>query len=226
MPIDVKICGLTEDAGVTAALDAGADMLGFVYFPPSPRHVEVSWAARLAEAARGRARVVALTVDADDATLESIVAGLSPDLLQLHGGEPPARVASIGARFGVPVMKAIGVRVAGDVAPAARYAPHVERILFDAKPPPGATRPGGLGRSFDWTLVAGLDVGAPYMLSGGLDPDTVVDAITTAKPAGVDVSSGVESAPGIKDPALVAHFVARVRALEAAMSVDKERMAT
>lgn len=223
MTIDVKICGLSDPAGVAAAVEAGADMIGFVFFPPSPRHVPVAEAARLAAPARGRANIVALTVDADDNALSEIAEGLKPDLIQLHGSETPERTGDIAARF-APVMKALGVSRAEDVAAAAAYLPHVERVLFDAKPPEGATRPGGLGRSFDWSLVAGLDLPVPCMLSGGLDPDSVAEALETVRPAGVDVSSGVESARGVKDPVLIRHFIDRVRALDAAFSVDLERM--
>lgn len=226
MGIEVKICGLTEAAGVDAAVESGADFLGFVFFPPSPRNIAVARAAALAESARGRARVVALTVDADDALIADIVAVLAPDLLQLHGAETPDRVAALRARHGIPVMKAIGVSAAADVARARDYASVADRILFDAKPPPDATRPGGLGRAFDWRLLAGVDLALPYMLSGGLDADSVGEAVRIARPQGVDVSSGVESAPGIKAPELVRGFVARLRAAEAALAApQKERIA-
>ncbi len=211
MSIGVKICGLTDACGLTAALDSGADLLGFVFFPPSPRNVTVARAGELAAPARGKARIVALTVDADDRTLDAIMAGLEPDLLQLHGGESPARAAELRTRYGRPVIKALGVRTAQDVAAAANYAGAVDLILFDAKPPKGATRPGGLGRAFDWTLLAGLDLTVPFVLSGGLDPETVGEAVRIARPYAVDVSSGVESAPGVKDPEAVRRFIAEVR---------------
>lgn len=223
MHIDVKICGLTEPAGVAAALDAGADLAGFVFFPPSPRNVPLAEAVRLAEPVRGRARITALTVDADTATLDAIVAGLEPDLLQLHGRETPEQVAAIGRRYGRPVMKSLGIAGPEDVEAARAYADHVERILFDAKPPPEATRPGGLGRRFDWTLLKELDLAVPCMLSGGLDADSVARAIGIVRPRGVDVSSGVESAPGIKEPGLVRDFIARVRAAERDMA-EEERI--
>lgn len=222
--MDVKICGLTDAAAVAAARDAGADMIGFVFFPPSPRHVEPAAAGALAGPARKTARIVALTVDADDSTFDAIFRALGPDMLQLHGRESPERVAALKARFGVPVMKMIAVREAGDLAAVEPYLGLADRILFDAKAPAGATRPGGLGLSFDWTLLAGLDLALPFMLSGGLDPDTVADAIRIARPDGVDVSSGVESAPGVKDPAEVRRFVAAVRAAEASRSRPLERM--
>jgi phosphoribosylanthranilate isomerase len=214
LPIDVKICGLTEPGGVAAALEAGAEMLGFVFFPPSPRNISVDQAFALAAPARGHARIVALTVDADDATLDAIVSGLGPDLLQFHGNESPRRITEIHDRLGVPAMKALGVQGRADMAEARSYLGVVERLLFDAKPPPDATRPGGLGRAFDWRLLADLDLPVPYMLSGGLDRDCVGEAISIAHPQGVDVSSGVESAPGIKEPQLVRDFIAEVRAAE------------
>lgn len=212
MALEVKICGLTDAGAVDAAIEAGADMLGFVFFPPSPRHLEISAAAALAARARGRARIVALTVDADDAHLEAIVTEFAPDMLQLHGRESPDRVAALAARHDLPVMKAIGVRTADDIAAAGNYGDAAARILFDAKPPPEATRPGGLGRAFDWRLLAGLDLALPYMLSGGLDAATVARAVRIARPAGVDASSGVERAPGVKDPALIRRFVEAARA--------------
>lgn len=205
----VKICGVSTPATLEAALAAGAAMVGFVFFARSPRNVAVEGAARLAAMARGRAMVVALSVDADDATLDAIGAGLDPDWFQLHGRETPERVADVRARTGRPVMKAVGVSSRGDVeAAAARYGGVADRLLFDAKPPAGAVLPGGNGVAFDWTVLAGLDLPIPFMLSGGLTPDTVADAIRITRAPGVDVSSGVESAPGVKDEALIAAFVA------------------
>ena len=213
MTLDVKICGLKTDEAVAAALEAGADMVGFVFFPKSPRNVSIEAAARLAEPARGRAVIVALAVDPDDALVAAIASGLRPDLIQLHGHESPERCAAIRAATGIPIMKAIPVAEAEDLAIVPAYVPHVDRFLFDAKPPkrPDAL-PGGNGLSFDWRLIAGLDPGRPFMLSGGLDPETVAAAITTTGVGGVDVSSGVESAPGVKDPAKIRAFVARARA--------------
>lgn len=215
--IDAKICGLKTDEAVAAALAGGASHIAFNFFPRSPRSVDVATAARLAPPARGRARVVALTVDPDDALLDAIVAGLGPDLLQLHGRETPERVAAIRARYGVPVMKALGIASAADLAPIAAFRDVVDLFLFDAKPPAGIAGglPGGNGVAFDWRLVAGLDPGRPFMLSGGLTPDNVATALRLTGAAAVDVSSGVERAPGEKDPAKIAAFLAAVRAVAA-----------
>lgn len=211
-PPTVKICGLSTGATVEAALSAGATMVGFVFFARSPRAVAIAEAARLAAIARGRAAIVALSVDADDPTIDAIAAGLAPDCFQLHGHEPPERVAAVGARTGRPIMKAVGVSSRAEVAAAVdRYGRIADRLLFDAKPPAGAALPGGNGVAFDWTVLAGLDLPIPFMLSGGLTPDTVAEAIRITRAPGVDVSSGVEAAPGVKDEALIAAFVAAAR---------------
>jgi phosphoribosylanthranilate isomerase len=207
----VKICGLNSAAALDAALDARADFLGFVFFPPSPRHIDPAQARMLGARASGRAKKVALTVDADDATFAAIVEALAPDLLQLHGREPPARVAALRARFGLPVMKALAVETAADLAAVADYRGAADWLLFDARAPKDATRPGGLGRPFDWTLLRGLDPDLSFMLSGGLDPANVAAAVAVTRAPAVDVSSGVESAPGVKDPAKIAAFVRAVR---------------
>ena len=212
MSLIVKICGLSTPETIDAALDAGADMIGLVFFPPSPRFVVPAAAAPLAERARGRAAVTVLTVDMDEAGLAEIVAAVRPDWLQLHGGEPPDQVAALKRRFGLPAMKAIGIREPADLAQADTYRGFADRLLLDAKPPKGATRPGGNAVAFDWTILEGFDPGMPWMLSGGLDPDNVAEAVRIARPPGLDVSSGVESAPGIKDPARIAAFVAAARA--------------
>jgi phosphoribosylanthranilate isomerase len=209
----VKVCGLRTAGTMDAALAAGADMVGLVSFPASPRHVETAAAAALAERARGRAQIVLLTVDADDAALADLVAAIRPDWLQLHGRETPERVAAVRRRFGLQVMKALGVREAADLAAAASYGA-ADRLLFDAKPPKDATRPGGNGLAFDWRLLAKLDPRLGFMLSGGLDPANVGEAVRIARPLGVDVSSGVERAPGDKDPALINAFVRAARAAE------------
>jgi phosphoribosylanthranilate isomerase len=211
--LEIKICGLKTSAVVTAAIEAGADMIGFVFFPASPRDVSPSLAAALAAPVRGRAKIVALVVDPSDTHLAAIAAALRPDLLQLHGSETPERAADIRARFGIPVMKVLKVAVAADLAPIGAFRPHVDRFLFDAKPPPVLANalPGGNGLSFDWQLVAGLDAGRPSMLSGGLTPDNVAEALRLTGLRGVDVSSGVEQAPGEKDPQLIKAFVAAAR---------------
>lgn len=211
MSIEIKICGLTTRQTVAAGLEASADMLGFVFFARSPRFVTVEDATNLAAPARGRARIVALTVDADDAALDAIVAALAPDLIQAHGRETPERCAAIGARTGVPVMKALGVAEAGDLAATPAYAGACARLLIDAKPPKGAALPGGNGVPFDWRLVAGFSPGVPWLLSGGLTPANVAEALALTGAPGVDVSSGVESAPGVKDPAQIAAFVKAAR---------------
>lgn len=210
MALTVKICGLSTHGSVAAAIEAGADMVGFVFFPKSPRNVSFATAAALAEGARGRAEITALTVDADDELISAIVAGLKPDLLQLHGRETPQRLAELRAKFGVPVMKVIGVAKPDDLEAVASYAMS-DRIMLDAKPPPDATRPGGNGVPFDWQMLAGFSPGVPLILSGGLDPGNVADAIRIARPSGVDVSSGVESAPGLKDEEKIWAFIRAAR---------------
>lgn len=207
----VKICGLSTAAALEAALAAGADMVGFVFFPKSPRHVGFHAARDLAGRARGRARIVALSVDADDGTLSRIVEALSPDILQLHGRESPARVKEIGDRFGRSTMKAIGVAAREDLAAARRYESAARCLLIDAKPTSGANLPGGNGLAFDWALMRDFSPRLPWLLSGGLDPANVAEAIARTGARGVDVSSGVESAPGVKDEARIRAFVAAAR---------------
>ena len=220
MTLLVKICGLSTAETLDAALEAGADMIGFVFFAPSPRHVAPAAARALRERVRGRAQKVALTVDADDALLDEVVEALRPDLLQLHGREPPARVAAIKRRFGLPVMKAIAVEATADLAAAADYVAVADRLIFDARAPREATRPGGLGKPFDWRLLEKLDPGLPFMLSGGLDPGNVAEALRITRAPGVDVSSGVERAPGEKDLDKIRAFVRAAR--QAAASVAEQ----
>ncbi|WP_315742568.1 MULTISPECIES: phosphoribosylanthranilate isomerase [unclassified Bradyrhizobium] len=214
MPLLVKICGLTTPETLAAALDAGADMVGFVFFPPSPRHLGLQAARALGAQAKGRALKVALTVDADDATIENIVETLRPDLLQLHGKESVARVRDIKQRFGLPVMKAIPVETAADLASLSGYAAVCDRILFDARAPKDATRPGGLGATFDWHLLQDLRLDLPFMVSGGLSAGNVHEAVRITGAGGVDVSSGVERAPGVKDSDMIREFVRAARAIE------------
>jgi phosphoribosylanthranilate isomerase len=208
----VKICGLTTSASLEAALTAGADMVGFVFFPKSPRHVSPAEARELGRQARGRAKIVALTVDSGDDALAEIMDALTPELLQLHGKESPARVAEIAKTFGVGAMKAIGVAVSGDLAAAKDYVGVADMLLFDAKPGKDAKLPGGNGRPFDWRLLNDVTHESPYLLSGGLDVANVAEAIALSGARGVDVSSGVESAPGVKDNAKIGAFVAHARA--------------
>ena len=207
----VKICGLSTAAALDAALEAGADMVGFVFFPKSPRHIDWATAAALGRLAMGRATIAALSVDADDDTLKRIVEALAPDLMQLHGSETPARVKEIGALCARPTMKAIGVAAGADLDAAKAYEGVADILLIDAKPPKGAALPGGNGRPFDWSLTRDFHARGPWLLSGGLDPDTVEAAIAASGARGVDVSSGVESAPGVKDPAKIRAFVAAAR---------------
>jgi phosphoribosylanthranilate isomerase len=202
----VKICGLNDDAAVAAAADA--DFAGFVFFPRSPRHVGLDQAAALAAALPARVRRVAVTVDADDAALDAIVATLAPDFVQLHGRETPARAAAIRARFGRGAIKALAIADRADLDAATAYAGAVDWLLFDAKPPARADAlPGGNAVSFDWTMLAGRRFALPWFLSGGLDAGNVAAAIAASGAAAVDVSSGVESAPGRKDPARIAAFL-------------------
>jgi phosphoribosylanthranilate isomerase len=212
MALTVKICGLKTQDTLEAALAAGADMVGFVFFPPSPRQLGREGARVLGEQVRGRALKVALSVDADNETLGAIVAALQPDVLQLHGRETPERVAVVRSRFGLPVMKALPIAIRADVAPARSYARVADRLIFDARAPQDASRPGGLGKPFDWQLLAGLDVPVPFMLSGGLDASNVAEALSVTNAPGVDVSSGVERAPGEKDADKIRAFIAAARA--------------
>src|SRR5271165_6053777 len=207
----VKICGLSSAATVEAALAAGATMVGFVFFPKSPRNIGYEQARALGAQARGRARIVALSVDADDDALARIVETLSPEILQLHGRETPSRVTEICERFGRPTMKAIGVAAPADFAAAAPYDRVADFLLIDAKPPKNALLPGGNGLAFDWALAQGFSPKRPWLLSGGLDPDNVTEAIAETGAIGVDVSSGVESAPGVKDETRIRAFIAAAR---------------
>lgn len=207
----VKICGLGTEATLDAALEAGADLVGFVHFPRSPRHVTLEQGRDLARRARGRAERVVLLVDPDDALLAAAIDALDPDLIQLHGKESPQRVAEIRARTGRPVMKAVGIATAGDLALLPDYASVADRLLLDAKPPPGADLPGGNGRSFDWDILRDAVLPAGTMLSGGLDAGNVGLALARTGLSAVDVSSGVELRPGEKDPTRIAAFVAAAR---------------
>lgn len=214
MSLLVKICGLKTPDALDAALLAGADMVGFVFFEASPRHLTIEVARTLGERVNGRARKVALSVDADDALLAASIGALKPDMLQLHGNESPQRVAEVHTRFGLPVAKAIAVEVREDLASVSAYANVVDWILFDARAPRDATRPGGLGKAFDWRLLENLALDVPFMLSGGLDAGNVADALRMTRAPAVDVSSGVERAPGVKDPEKIRAFVRTARAAE------------
>ncbi len=214
MSLLVKICGLSTRETLDVALDAGADMVGFVFFPPSPRHLPLETARELGRHARGRAVKVALTVDADDATFGNIIDALQPAILQLHGNETTARVRDIKQKFGLPVMKALAVESAADLAALSGYAAVADRILFDARAPKDATRPGGLGATFDWHVLENVDLRLPFMVSGGLHAGNVAEAVRVTRAGGVDVSSGVERAPGVKDPEMIRNFVRAARTID------------
>ncbi len=206
--VNVKICGLTDPADVPAALLARARYLGFVFFEKSPRNLSLPDAAVMAGTVPAGICKVALTVDADDAFLDALTAAVPLDMLQLHGRESPERVAAVKARYGLPVMKAVGVADAGDLAALETYGRIADQLLVDAKPPKEAVLPGGNGLTFDWRLIAGRRWPVPWMLAGGLTPDNVAEAIALTGARQVDVSSGVESAPGVKDAALISAFCA------------------
>ena len=210
-PLIVKICGIKTPAILDAAIEAGADMVGFVHFTRSPRHVSIEDLATLIGEARGRVETCVLLVNPDNSCVAE-VAALGPDWIQLHGPESPHRVEAIRAEAGVEIIKAVPIGSAEDVKSIASFVDVADRILLDAKPPKGADRPGGLGETFDWALLEGLDPSIPFLLSGGLTPQTVAEAIRTVRPFGVDVSSGVESAPGVKDKRLIEAFIRNARA--------------
>ncbi len=213
--MDIKICGLKTKEALDAVIRGGASHAGFIFFPKSPRYIEPARAGELARQAKANGiAAVAVTVDADDAFLAEIVEKMQPDMLQLHGAESPERVAEIKKRFGLPVIKALAIRDAGDVERIAPYAGVADRFLFDAKPPKGATLPGGNGVPFDWRVLDGIDPHIDYMLSGGLNADNIAQALGLLHPRGIDISSGVESAPGVKDPALIEKFFSAVRKAE------------
>jgi phosphoribosylanthranilate isomerase len=206
----VKICGINDPAAMEAAAAAGADLVGFVFFPPSPRAVTPAQAAAIARPGPAK---VGLFVDPTDDDIAAVLAALPLDVIQLHGEETPERCAAVKARFGLPVMKALGIAAREDLAALARYAPSVDRFLLDAKAPPGAPLPGGNAAPFDWTLTAGIAVPRPWLLAGGLTPGNVAEAIAVSGAPAVDVSSGVEKARGVKDPARIAAFVAAARSV-------------
>jgi phosphoribosylanthranilate isomerase len=205
--IKVKICGLSTAETVAAAVAAGAAYVAFNFFPKSPRYVDVPHAAALAASVPPGVCKVALTVDADNATLDAILAEVPIDMLQLHGTESPERVREVKARYGLPVMKAVGIADAGDLPALDTYARVADQLLVDAKPPKGADLPGGNAVAFDWRLIAGRRWPVPWMLAGGLTADNVAQAIRLTGAAQVDVSSGVERAPGIKDTEMMRRFI-------------------
>lgn len=212
MALLVKICGINTAFSADAAVRAGADLVGFVFHPKSPRQLSFEGARGLAERLRGRVRLTALVADADDAWISAAVEAVRPDFLQLHGRETPERAGLIGARFGVPLIKALPVAEAADLEAAAAYYSVADMLLFDAKAPEGL-RPGGHGVPFDWSLLRGRTFDRPWLLAGGLDAENVSRAIAAAAPSGVDVSSGVETAPGVKSLEKIAAFVSAARNL-------------
>ncbi|MBB4186653.1 phosphoribosylanthranilate isomerase [Sinorhizobium terangae] len=211
MKTDVKICGLKTAEAVERAAALGASHTGFIFFPKSPRNIEPDDAGRLADRIRGRAKIVAVTVDADNDDLDEIVSALKPDMLQLHGSESPDRVLTVKAVYGLPVMKALSIREASDLDRMEPYVGIADRFLFDAKPPAGSDLPGGNGVSFDWRLLDALDGSVDYMLSGGLNASNIGEALALTGARAIDTSSGVESAPGIKDLKLMEAFFDAVR---------------
>src|SRR4030088_1666614 len=214
MSLIVKICGLATPETLEAALAAGGDTGGVVFFSASPRHLSLAVARDLGREVRGRARKVALSVDADDALLANAISALQPDILQLHGKETVARLRDVKQTFGLPVMKAIAVERAADLAPLPGFAAVADRILFDARAPKGATRPGGLGAVFDWHVLENLDLKLPFMVSGGLNAENVAEAGRATRAGGVDVSSRLARAPGVKNPEMIRAFIRAARAVE------------
>jgi len=217
---DIKICGLKTPEAVDRALTRGATHIGFIFFEKSPRYIEPDQAAWLAEPARGKAKIVAVTVDPTNDELDEIVALLKPDMLQLHGDESPERVLTIKAVYGLPVMKAFSIRTIDDLKRIEAYIGIADRFLLDAKPPKGSELPGGNGISFDWSLLSWLDDSIDYMLSGGLNKNNIADALFVTKARGIDTSSGVETAPGVKSVAMIDEFFDAVEKANAPMAAS------
>jgi phosphoribosylanthranilate isomerase len=211
MNVLVKICGINSAEAADAAVRAGADLAGLVFHPKSPRHLSLDAGRALAERMRGRLRLVTLFADADDATIAAAVAAVQPVYVQLHGRETPERTSQVRARFGLPVIKAVAVAEAADFTAVPDYEIAADILLFDAKPPDGAARSGGHGAPFDWQLLRGRSFSRPWLLAGGLTPANVARAIASSGAPGVDVSSGVETAPGVKSAGLIADFVSAAR---------------
>jgi len=211
MSILIKICGINSVESADAAVRAGVDFAGLVFFPASPRNLTREQGASLAERMRGRARLVALMADSTDEEIGAVVKAVRPDFLQFHGTESPERVGAARAQFGIPVIKALAIADASDLARAASYADAADMFLFDAKAPVNAPRPGGHGAAFDWQLLRGRSFPRPWLLAGGLNADNVARAIASSDAPGVDVSSGVEAAPGVKSAQMISDFVAAAR---------------
>jgi phosphoribosylanthranilate isomerase len=217
MPVLIKICGLNTPTALDAALDGGADLVGFVFFQHSPRHIGFEAARMLGERVQGRARKVAVSVDANDELLKKCIAALKPDLLQLHGRESPERVAVIRSRFGLPVVKALPITERADLSSVHYYGKVADLLMFDARAPREASRPGGHGKAFDWHLLENLALHVPFMLSGGLDAGNVEEALRITRADGLDVSSGVEHAPGEKDADKIRAFIRAARGADSKM---------
>lgn len=214
MAVTIKICGLSTDAALAAAIDGGADLAGFIFFEKSPRHIDLDTARALAKTAAGRIGKVAVTVNAEDDYLDAIVAALRPDFLQLHGDETPARLSALRARHGLPLFKAFSLTGPGDFDRVRTYEEVADGFLFDAKPPKDSALPGGNGVAFDWRLLAGYAPPPPYFLSGGLTAGNIGEALAVSGAVAVDISSGVETAPGVKDVAKIAAFIKTVKAFD------------
>jgi phosphoribosylanthranilate isomerase len=211
MKLDIKICGLKTPEALEHAVALGATHVGFIFFGKSPRHIEPADAGRLADRIRGQAKIVSVSVNADNDDLDELVSMIRPDILQLHGHESPDRVLTVKALTGLPVWKALSIAESDDLGRIAEYDGIADRFLFDAKAPKNSELPGGNGVSFDWTLLEGLSERADYMLSGGLTKDNIGEALRVARPMGIDLSSGVESGPGVKNLAMMDEFFAAVR---------------
>ncbi len=209
--VQVKICGISDEEAMAAAVEGGADYVGLVFFPPSPRFLDFDAAAELSHMLPEDVRVVGLFVDPDEALIERALNHVRLDMIQLHGNEPPERVEALRLEFGHPVMKSVAVSTAADLDAAAAMADVADWLLFDARPPAGATLPGGNAAAFDWTLLKGRKFACPWMLAGGLTPDNVAAAVKASGAKAVDVSSGVESAPGVKDPDKILRFIEAVK---------------
>ncbi len=214
MKNNVKICGLKTIEAVEAALAGGASHIGFIFFEKSPRNVSPTEAAILRKTVAGRAKIVAVTVNAGFDRLDEIVEIVAPDILQLHGNETPERAEEIKARYGLSIMKAFAIRTLDDMQAANQYSGTADMLLFDAKPPKGSELPGGNGVSFDWSLLTKFKSKSPIMLSGGLNKENIIEAISIARPAGIDISSGVEIKPGVKDIRLISQFLSKLNNYE------------
>ncbi len=215
MKLQIKICGLSDERGVTSAVDAGANLVGFVFFRRSPRYIAPEAAAELASLVPRGVKKVGLFVNPTDADLDTVLKTVRLDMIQLHGKETPARVDAVRLLSGLPVMKALGIENAKDLVAAKIYDGHADWLMFDAKPPKGATRPGGNAKAFDWTLLKTYVGRTPWVLAGGLTRTNLAKALKESGARGVDVSSGVESRPGVKSPGKIRAFIKAARAAKA-----------